>query len=108
MPSNEEESPYLSFQGSAAIDEKLAQKLRSIHSVTVRKHKLSQQYKQNLARKAALRSGAIVAQQTPSKRPPPVQPFWLAHKSNKSVELDDPIDAIDFVMTSFRLGFEKK
>ena len=71
---------------------KIVEKLRSIHQLTMRKHRLKVRQEDVRSRVASSRSGILKS----SKRPR-LRPAWVLERGCDR-DLDDPVAAIEFVL----------
>lgn len=93
---------FFSFQ-SIMDDAKFVQKLRSIHTLTSRKHKLTETQRVTRAKMNATFSTCSFVR-SPVKRQS-ILPDWSLNKDKMS-EFDNPLKAINFVISS--LGIQTK
>ena len=85
---------FLGFQSVREMP-KVVEKLRSIHQLTLRKHRLKVRQEDVRARVAASKSGIL---RTPSSKHPRLRPAWNLDRSSGG-DLDDPVAAIEFVLS---------
>lgn len=84
-------------------DKKLSEKLRSIHCLTARKHKIDESRQLRQARLLAAKSfNSSLPVHLPQKKQHKIRPDWVLHK-DKMKEIQDPLTAVNFVMDSFQL-----
>ncbi|CAG2201877.1 ASP [Mytilus edulis] len=82
-------------------DKKLAEKIRSIHLLTARKHKIDESRQLRQARLLAAKSFNC-SLPIHHKKQHKIKPDWVLRK-DKMKELQDPLSAVNFVMDSFQL-----
>ncbi|XP_063422495.1 abnormal spindle-like microcephaly-associated protein homolog [Mytilus trossulus] len=82
-------------------DKKLAEKIRSIHLLTARKHKIDEGRQLRQARLLAAKSFNC-SLPIHHKKQHKIKPDWVLRK-DKMKELQDPLSAVNFVMDSFQL-----
>ena len=81
---------------------KVAEKIRSIHALTLRKHKMDKERKTTLTKMAAAHSFSVTLPlSTPSKRPC-VRPDWVLRR-DKMRDIEHPLAAVCFVMDTLRI-----
>ena len=84
-------------------NQKLSDKLRSIHLLTARKHKIDATRQIRQARLLAAKSfNCSLPVHIPHKKQHKITPDWVLRK-DKMKEIQDPLTAINFVMESFQV-----
>ncbi|KAJ8300168.1 hypothetical protein KUTeg_021687 [Tegillarca granosa] len=82
---------------------KLADKIRSIHSLTVRKHRIDEKRLIRQAKQIAAKSfNSTLPIHLPHKKQYKIRPDWVLRKDNMR-EIEDPLQAINFVMDSLQI-----
>ncbi|XP_013394208.1 abnormal spindle-like microcephaly-associated protein homolog [Lingula anatina] len=84
---------------------KMSDRLRSIHTLTLRKHSLNENRLIKKSKMAATKSypGSTYVPFTPSKRPMKIRPDWILRR-DKMNDVSDPLHAVTFVMESLQLS----
>lgn len=95
-------SNIILFQGIVE-NKKFVEKLRSIHTLTSRKHKLEENQRVTRARMNATFNTTFVVRSPVKKQR--IKPEWSLNK-DKMTEIENPLKAIDFVMCN--LSIQKK
>jgi len=93
---------YITLQ-EVKEDQKLSEKLRSIHLLTARKHKIDATRQIRQARLLAAKSfNCSLPVHIPHKKQHKITPDWVLRR-DKMKEIQDPLTAINFVMESFQV-----
>ena len=82
----------------------VADKLRSVYALTLRKHKMDEKrnlVKSKIAASKSMSASFMVA--TPQKRIPRIEPEWLLRRQSLR-QIDDPVQATKFMMNALQLN----